>query len=146
LTHTGFVTTISPAVLKLQQSLSEKFNVPTFTQKGDISTVPSTFVGRINVGVGKFGGESLGSFTAKLNQSIGAIRQSGGSIGKTTFKRTVQNPNSQETNAAIADNVGGFNFGDTFGEGLSGTAGFLQNNPTLLIVGLGVIALMVLKK
>ena len=140
---------LSEAVIKAQQKLSEKFGIPTFGLKGEISTVPTTkLIGPINVGVGKFGGETLTSFRDKLNQSIVSIRQSGGKIGSTEFKR--QRPSgragSQQTGATQPDSIGGFNFGDTFGEGLSGTGDFLANNPTLLIVGLGIIALMVLKR
>ena len=144
---------LSDAVIKLQQELSEKFKIPTFTQSGGISTVPTSGkVGKINVGVGKFGGETISSFRDSLNQNIARAKQSGGSIGRTSFAHLAQphtrpRSGSQSTGATQADALNtDFDFGGTFDEGLGGAADFLQNNPTLLIVGLGVIALMVIKK
>jgi len=140
---------LSDAVIKLQQDLSDRFKIPTFTQSGDISTVPtSDKVGRINVGVGKFGGESLQSFTDNLNQLISKTKQSGGSIGSTKFRGSkTPRSGSQSTGATQPDALNNdFNFGGTFDEGIGGVGDFLQNNPTLLIAGLGLIALMVIKR
>jgi len=136
---------LSDAVIKLQQQLSDKFKIPTFTLKGDISTVPSkSLIGSINVGVGKFGGESLASFRDSLNQSIVSIRQMGGKIGSTTIKRTVQNIVPNKTNADEPKDK--FDFSQTFNEGLGSVGELVRNNPTILIIGLGLVALTVLKR
>jgi len=123
---------LSQKVIDLQQKLSNQFKIPTFNLGGGISTVPKTGkVGRINVGVGKFGGETIQSFSDKLNQNIARARQKGGKIGSTSFvpKQTPRS-GSQQTGATQPDSIGGFNFGGTFNEGLGSTADFLQNNPT----------------
>jgi len=136
---------LSDAVIKLQQELSEKFGIPTFTLTGGISTVPTTKpIGSINVGVGKFGGETLSSFTTKLNQSISAIKQTGGKIGSTKFKKTVQNINPFQTNAAEPRDA--FDFSQTFNEGIGRVGELVARNPTILIIGLGLLAFTVLKR
>jgi len=148
--HLGFVSTISPAVLKLQQQLSEKFSIPTFDITGGISTVPTlTPIGNINVDVGGFGGETIGSFTGGLNQIIGALKVSGGKIGSTTFKAAAvgQNPDPNETNAEEENgDVGGFDFSQTLNEGFGSVSELLSKNPTILIVGLGLLAFTVFKR
>jgi len=137
------------SLAEAQQALSEKFKIPTFDISGGISTVPTTGkIGSINVGVGKFGGETISSFTSGLNQIITGLKQTGGKIGSTQFKRPRPKSSSQQTGSiqggeAIPDS---FQFRETFDEGLSGVSNFLQSNPTLLIVGLGLIALTVLRK
>lgn len=133
---------LSDAVIKLQQNLSESFGIPTFTLTGDISTVPTTrpVSTRINVGVGKFGGETLSSFTTKLNQSISRLKQTGGTIGSTKIKKITKNINPQETNAAIDDTFQAFDFTQTLREGFSGLP------PTVLLIGVGLLLLTVLKR
>jgi len=136
---------LSEAVIKLQQQLSEKFKIPTFTQTGDISTVPTTgLIGPINVGVGKFGGETLSSFTEKLNQSITDLKQTGGKIGSTKIAKITQNIDPNKTNADEPRDK--FDFGQTFSEGLGGVGQLFRNNPTILIIGLGLLAFTVLKR
>lgn len=77
---------LSPTTIAAQQALSEKFGIPTFTLTGDISTVPTGGrLSRINVGTGKFTGETVQSFTTKLDAVINQIRNIGGSIGNTIF-------------------------------------------------------------
>jgi len=140
---------LSDAVIKLQQELSEKFGIPTFTQTGDISTVPTTKpIGDINVGVGKFGGETIKSFTETLNQGIINLKQTGGSIGSTVFKKPlVKNIDPNQTNAnEPKDSISGFDFGQTFNEGIGSVGELVAKNPTILIVGLGLLALTVLKR
>jgi len=132
-------------VRRFQQTLSEKSKIPTFTLKGDISTVPTTgLIGPINVGVGKFGGETLSSFTEKLNQSITTLKQTGGKIGSTKIAKITQNIDPNQTNAnEPRDN---FDFGQTFNEGLGSVSQLVANNPTILIIGLGLLAFTVLKR
>jgi len=134
-------------VIKLQQQLSEKFGIPTFTLKGDISTVPTTKpIGTINVGVGKFGGETLQSFTDKLNQSITAVRQTGGKIGSTTIRQNPQTQNIDPNQTNANEPRDNFDFGQTFNEGIGSVGQLVANNPTILIIGLGLLALTVLKR
>jgi len=138
---------LSEAVIKLQQQLSEKFKIPTFTQTGDISTVPTTgFVGPINVGVGKFGGETLSSFTDKLNQSITTLKQSGGKIGSTTIQQNPQTQNIDPNQTNANEPRDNFDFGQTFNEGIGSVGQLVANNPTILIIGLGLLAFTVLKR
>jgi len=136
---------LSDAVIKAQQELSDRFGIPTFSLTGDISTVPKIVpIGDINVGVGKFGGETLQSFTDKLNQSITAIKQSGGTIGSTVFKAPAITIDPNQTNAnEPRDN---FDFGQTFNEGIGSVGQLVANNPTILIIGLGLLALTVFKR
>jgi len=136
---------LSEAVIKLQQQLSEKFKIPTFTLKGDVSTVPTTgLIGPINVGVGKFGGESLASFTTKLNQAITSLKQTGGKIGSTKFAVPTQNIDPNKTNADEPRDK--FDFSQTFNEGLGSVGELFRNNPTILIIGLGLLAVTVFKR
>ena len=139
---------LSDAVIKLQQELSDKFGLVTFDLTGGISTVPASGIIKVDTGLGKFTGETQRSLTGQLNQLIGALKITGGSIGKTSFNpiQTAAS-NSQQTGAQQSAETTGdsFQFNETFGEGLSGAGNFLANNPTLLIVGLGLVALVVLK-
>jgi len=137
---------LSQTVIDLQQKLSEQFKIPTFTLSGDISTVPTTGqVGIIDVGVGKFGGESLASFNTQLNQIITQTRQTGGKIGSTTFKTpTLKNIDPNQTNANEPRDS--FDFGQTFNEGIGSVGQLIASNPTILIIGLGLLAFTVLKR
>ena len=139
-------------LVEAQQALSDKFGIPTFTVTGGISTVPTG--GRlsgIKVGVGSFGGETVRSFTTNLQTIINQVRQTGGTIGNTVFITPVTSggPTTPRTagGATQAASTGGqdFSFGETIGEGLKGTGEFLTNNPTAIILLVGVAALLVLK-
>ena len=139
---------LSDAVIKLQQELSDKFKIPTFNLTGGISTVPTTGpIGDIPVGLGKFSGETVKSFTDKLNQSINQLKQTGGKIGNTTFKTPTKNVNPNQTNAnEPRDSFSGFDFSQTFNEGIGSVGELIAKNPTVLIIGLGLLAFTVLKR
>ena len=144
-------------LIEAQQALSDKFGIPTFTITGDISTVPTG--GRlslINVGTGAFGGETVRSFTTNLQTIINQVRQTGGTIGNTIFitpttsggtttPRTAGGATQAPAGGGGAGGFQDFNFGEALGEGLKGTGEFLTNNPSLLIIGIGIAALLVLK-
>jgi len=137
---------LSAAVIKLQQQLSEKFGIPTFTTTGEISTVPTTrSLSNIDVGTGIFQAETTESFTSKLRQNISALRQRGGQIGSTPIPITpTKSTDPQKTNA---DEPSDFtDFGQTFNEGLGSAGEFLRKNPTILIIGAGLLAFTVLKR
>ena len=149
--------TLGAATIAAQQALSDKFGIPTFTLTGGISTVPTG--GRlslINVGTGGFGGETFRSFTTNLQTIINQVRQTGGTIGNTVFITPVTSGGSTSPQGAGGNTqapaggggAGGFqdfNFGEAIGEGLKGTGQFLTNNPSALILLIGVGALLVLK-
>ena len=143
--------TLGAATIAAQQALSDKFGIPTFTLTGGISTVPTG--GRlslINVGTGGFGGETARSFTTNLQTIINQVRQTGGTIGNTVFitpvtsggtttPRTAGGPTQAPTTGTD------FNFGGAFQEGFQNAGKFLTDNPSLLIIGIGIAALLVLK-
>ena len=137
---------LSDAVIKLQQALSNKEGIVTFNLTGGLSTVPTTKPIRTDIssGLGKFGGETIKSFTEKLNQQILKLKQTGGKIGNTVFKKPVKNIDPNQTNAnEPKDN---FDFGQTFNEGIGSVSEVVARNPTILIIGLGLVALTVLKR
>ena len=77
---------LGPATIRAQQSLSEKFGIPTFNLTGGLSTVPTTRpVSALNVGTGQFFSETTSTLTTKLNNAINTLRSTGGNIGSTIF-------------------------------------------------------------
>lgn len=86
---------------RMQQELSEKFGIVTFTESGNISTVPTTRPLSTEplffTGTGKFTGETQSSFTSKLQDMISQIKTTGGQIGGTIFKSPEGNPDQSLT-------------------------------------------------
>jgi hypothetical protein len=77
---------LSINTIKAQQSLSEKFGIPTFNLSGGISTIPVTGrVTAINVGTGQFFNETTASLTTKLNQLRDTVKGTGGQLFNTFF-------------------------------------------------------------
>ena len=95
--------TLSPATVKAQQDLSNKFGIPTFTTTGKISTVPITRAinPKINVGLGGF--KSKRSFNKAVQKRITLnTKKSTTKKPKSVF---VNNPTSG--NSKTGKNIGG---------------------------------------
>jgi len=137
---------LAPETIRRQQSLSEQFGIPTFNLTGNISTVPITKrLSDINVGTGAFTGETQQSFRTNLQNIIDNIFQTGGTIGSTLIPGPAPaGPISKGgTGGAVQGPSNGLS--NSFNDGLSQASEFIAQNPSVLIIGLGLIAVMVLK-
>jgi len=82
---------LGPATIAAQQRLSEKYGIPTFTEQGLISTVPTSgILSKINVGVGAYSGSTQSQFNQELQNIISTVKNIGGTVGNTFFDAPAQ--------------------------------------------------------
>lgn len=146
---------LSAATIAAQQALSDKYGIPTFGLKGEISTVPLS--GKLSslaatVGVGQYTAESGQSLKNTLQGLINTVKSTGGSIGNTIFqappetKPTSQVPPSggaqpPNTNPSAGAEVP---IVDQFTGAINGLKSAI--GPTGLLVGLGLITLLIVTR
>lgn len=166
-TTTNSKNVLGPKLISMQQNLSNKYGIVTFTQEGDVSTVPVSTPIKIFTGVGKFTGESMGSFTQKINDIINQVKSVGGIVGNTIFTApSVASGNSSGSSSGTIQPGSGENAPGNPASGVSNTSQTPSTTavtntdkvidsleqfknfvgPIGLIAGLGLLVLVVLKR
>ena len=131
--------TLGAATIKAQQELSEKYGIPTFDLQGELSTIPTTRpASGINVGTGIYGSSvsDFNEFVKQLSPSkakvpTGPVVLPGGTVIDVPFSsKLVQGENplgSRDIPPSLSSTI-------------------QKYTPYLVIAGIGIAALMVIKK
>lgn len=130
---------ISEAVRKLQQALSEKYGIPTFDLKGNISTVPQTRpASGINVGTGKYGTsvDDFNKFIKSITPPKALVPTGPVVLGGGTIIDVPTNAPLVEGETPLSSREIQKSFGTTI----------QQYIPYIVLAGVGIAALLVLKK